>query len=71
MSNKIETLIRMANDISDFFNAEPDKEIAAKGVINHIKRSWDPRMRSDIIAYLHEDGSELSELARNALSKLN
>jgi formate dehydrogenase subunit delta len=71
MSNKIETLIRMANDISDFFNAEPDKEIAAKGVINHIKRSWDPRMRSDIIAYLHADGSELSELARNALSKLN
>ena len=71
MSNKIETLIRMANDISDFFNADPDKEIAAKGVINHIKRSWDPRMRSDIIAYLHEDGSELSELARNALSKLN
>ena len=71
MSNKIETLIRMANDISDFFNAEPDKEIAAKGVINHIKRSWDPRMRSDIIAYLHEDGSELSELARNALSKHN
>ena len=49
MSNKIETLIRMANDISDFFNAEPDKEVAAKGVINHITRSWDPRMRSDII----------------------
>ncbi|RIZ69021.1 MAG: formate dehydrogenase [Methylococcales bacterium] len=61
----------MANDISDFFNAEPDKEIAAKGVINHITRSWDPRMRSDIIAYLHEDGSELSDLAKNAVSQLN
>ncbi len=71
MSNKIETLIRMANDISDFFNAEPDKEIAAKGVINHITRSWDPRMRNDIIAYLHEDGSHLSDLAKNAVSRLS
>ncbi|MGZ8143859.1 MAG: formate dehydrogenase subunit delta, partial [Methylosarcina sp.] len=28
----IEKLIKMANDISDFFNSESDKELAAEGV---------------------------------------
>lgn len=67
---KIERLIKMANDISDFFNAESDKEIAADGVKKHILRSWDPRMRRAIIAYCQEDGSELSDLARTAVSRL-
>ncbi|MEY3786969.1 MAG: hypothetical protein RLZ75_1176, partial [Pseudomonadota bacterium] len=48
---KIDRLIRMANDISDFFNAESNKEIAAEGISKHILRSWDPRMRNDIITY--------------------
>lgn len=67
---KIERLIKMANDISDFFNAESDKESAAEGVMNHIIRSWDPRMRREIIAYLKSDGSELSDLAKAAISKI-
>ncbi len=67
---KIERLIKMANDISDFFNAESDKEAAAEGVRNHIIRSWDPRMRREIIAYLESDGSELSSLAKIAISKI-
>ena len=33
---KIERLIKMANDIGDFFNAESNKEIAAEGVKKHI-----------------------------------
>ncbi|MEY3106512.1 MAG: hypothetical protein RIT35_678 [Pseudomonadota bacterium] len=68
---KIKTLIRMANDIGDFFNAESNKEIAAEGITKHILRSWDPRMRRDIIAYLKEDGSELSALAKVAVSRLD
>ena len=32
MSNKIDILIRMANDIGNFFNAESDKELAANGI---------------------------------------
>ena len=67
---KIERLIKMANDIGDFFNAESNKEIAAEGITKHILRSWDPRMRRDIIAYCQQDGSALSELARKAVSKL-
>ena len=60
----------MANDIGNFFNAEPDKEIAAEGIKNHILRSWDPRMRTAIIAYCQEDGTELSDLVKTAITKL-
>jgi len=67
---KIERLIKMTNDISDFFNAESDKEIAVEGVKNHMQRSWEPRMREAIIAYAQKDGSGLSELARKAVGKL-
>ncbi|MFA6164443.1 MAG: formate dehydrogenase subunit delta [Methylobacter sp.] len=68
---KIERLVKMANDIANFFNSESDKEIAAEGVRNHILRSWDPRMRNAIIAYCQQDGSELSDLARTAITKLD
>jgi len=67
---KIERLIKMANDIGDFFNAESNKEIAAEGIAKHILRSWDPRMRRDIITYCQQDGSALSDLARKAISRL-
>ena len=67
---KIERLVKMANDIGNFFNSETDKEIAAEGIKNHILRSWDPRMRKAIIAYCQEDGSELSSLVKTAITKL-
>ena len=67
---KIERLVKMANDIGNFFNSETDKEIAAEGIKNHLLRSWDPRMRKAIIAYCQEDGSELSSLVKVAVSKL-
>ncbi len=67
---KIERLIKMANDISDFFNAESDKEVAVEGIKNHILRAWEPRMRQAIIAYYKENGAGLSELAKTAVSKL-
>lgn len=67
---KIERLIRMANDISNYFNAEPDRNVAIEGVRNHIAHSWEPRMRKAILEYLKNDGSELSDLAKAALKKL-
>jgi formate dehydrogenase subunit delta len=68
---KIERLIKMANDIGDFFNAESDKALAAEGVKQHILRSWDPRMRQAIIRYCQEDGSALSDLAKTAILNLD
>jgi formate dehydrogenase subunit delta len=68
---KIEILIKMANNIGDFFNAESNKEIAADGVKKHILRSWDPRMRREIIAYCRQDGTALSDLVRKAIADLD
>jgi formate dehydrogenase subunit delta len=67
---KIERLIKMANDIGNFFNAESNKETAAEGIKKHILRSWDPRMRREIIAYCQQDGAALSDLVRAAVSRL-
>ncbi|MEE9355138.1 MAG: formate dehydrogenase subunit delta [Methylococcaceae bacterium] len=67
---KIENLIKMANDIGDFFNAEEDKEIASDGVKTHIQRIWEPRMRKQLLIYFEKDGSDLSDLVKKALSKL-
>lgn len=67
---KIERLIKMANDIGDFFNAESNKEVAAEGIAKHILRSWDPRMRREIIAYCQQDGAALSDLVKTAVSRL-
>lgn len=68
---KTDRLIKMANDISDFFNAEPDKEVAAEGVKNHLMRSWEPRMRQAIIAHYQNGGDGLSELAKVAVGRLD
>jgi formate dehydrogenase subunit delta len=67
---KTETLIKMANNIGEFFNAESNKEVAAEGVKKHLERSWEPRMRKAIIAYYQEDGAKLSDLVKVAVSRL-
>jgi formate dehydrogenase subunit delta len=66
----IEKLIKMANDIADFFNSESDKEIAAEGVKKHIQRSWDSRMKKAIIKHYQDNGEGLSPLAAQAVKKL-
>ncbi len=66
----IERLIKMANDISKFFDADPDKQLAVEGIAHHIARSWEPRMRHSITEYAKTDGTGLCDLAKTAISKL-
>lgn len=66
----IERLIKMANDIGDFFKAEPERAEAIAGIANHIQRFWEPRMREQILEYVAKDGSELAELVREALKNV-
>lgn len=49
---KIEQLIVMANQIGDFFGANPDEQAAQKDIASHIKRFWAHSMRERIIAYV-------------------
>ena len=68
---RIERLVAMANDISAFFAAEPDKEEAARSTASHITRFWDPRMRQQIAAHCQAGGSGLSEVARAAIALID
>jgi formate dehydrogenase subunit delta len=67
---RIEHLVSMANDIGNFFDAEPDKAEAAKGVANHLRRFWDPRMRREIIAHYRGGGEGLNAVPRSAIAIL-
>lgn len=68
---KPERLAEMANDIANFFAADPDREEAIAGMSDHLKKFWEPRMRRQIIAHLRDHGGEgMSELAREAVGRL-
>jgi formate dehydrogenase subunit delta len=68
---RAERLVTMANDIGHFFNAEADKDEAARSVANHIKRYWDPRMRREIVShYRQAGGAGLDPLPRSAIALL-
>jgi len=41
----VQHLVKMANNIADFFTAEGDKTKAANNIANHLKSFWEPRMR--------------------------
>jgi len=67
-----EHLVKMANDIGDFFRAEPVREDAIGGIANHISRFWTKRMREKLAAYLNSGGGgDLDELPREAFRRLN
>ena len=42
---QIETLIKMANQIGDFFESHPDKVQSQEDIANHINRFWTKDMR--------------------------
>jgi formate dehydrogenase subunit delta len=67
----VEHLVQMANDIGHFFAAEPRREDAIAGIVNHIGRFWDPRMRRQIEKHLSEGGEGLEELVREAVARLS
>lgn len=66
----IEHLVKMANQIEDFFRSEPDHSAAIAGIENHLKRFWDPRMRKAIMQHVEEGGAGLGELAMAAVQRL-
>jgi formate dehydrogenase subunit delta len=65
-----EHLAQMANDIGNFFRAQPNREDAIAGIANHIASYWTRRMREKLFAQIKEDGSSLDELPREALQRL-
>jgi formate dehydrogenase subunit delta len=66
----IEHLVKMANQIGQFFRAEPDRDAAVAGIETHLRRYWEPRMRKAIVAHLEQGGEGLEDLVKAAVRKL-
>ncbi|PJI50745.1 MULTISPECIES: formate dehydrogenase subunit delta [Pseudomonas] len=66
----IENLIKMANQIGQYFASEPDRELAVRGVQQHLKNFWTPAMRRDLKAWQEQhQGAELHALVQAALTE--
>jgi formate dehydrogenase subunit delta len=67
---QVERLVAMANQIGDFFAAEAGTE-APTATATHLRRFWEPRMRTQIIAHVEAArGEGLSDVARAAVGIL-
>ena len=62
-------LVYMANQIGKFFSAQ-GSETAVTGVYEHIRKFWDPRMRSAIVKYVNDGGDKLKPPVREAVRRL-
>lgn len=62
-------LVYMANQIGKFFKAQGDAQSVA-GVAEHIKKFWDPRMRSAIFAHVDNGGAGLDPHVKKAIEQL-
>ncbi|MGH6760937.1 MAG: formate dehydrogenase subunit delta [Phyllobacterium sp.] len=63
-------LVYMANQIGRFF-ATQSKTQGPEAVANHLTMFWDPRMREEICAYLHDGGVGFDPIARQAVELLS
>ena len=66
---KIEKLVRMANQIGDYFGAMPENE-ATKGAADHLRLYWTPKMVGEIIAHLDSGDGGLNTIAADAVAEL-
>jgi formate dehydrogenase subunit delta len=63
-------LIRMVNRIGAFFAAMPDREEALRDIAMHVRRFWEPRMRSQLFEHLDKQhGEGLDAIVIEALQR--
>ncbi len=53
-----EKLIKMANQIGDFFEAYPDAELAKKDIASHLQRFWNSVMIHSIVTHVKQHQGE-------------
>jgi formate dehydrogenase subunit delta len=60
----IENLVTMANQIGAFYESMPDRKKALSDIADHIKKTWEPRMRREFLAHIdaHQTASGLSSI---------
>ena len=67
--NSVEKLVKMANQIGDFFGAQ--KIGAAAGMAEHLRKFWAPHMRESIIEHVQHGGAGLDPVAIEAIKLLD
>ncbi|MGH7934526.1 MAG: formate dehydrogenase subunit delta [Candidatus Binataceae bacterium] len=67
---EIERLVKMANQIGEFFDSQNDRAEAVNAIAQHLKNFWEPRMRHQIIEYVKGGDGELRDVVRAAILKL-
>ena len=68
-THKIDKLVRMANQIGDFYAAMPEKE-ATDGAARHLKRYWTPKMIGELVAFAESGHAGLNPTAARAVEAL-
>jgi formate dehydrogenase subunit delta len=66
---EIGDLVRMANEIADFFCGYPHAEAVA-GTAGHLRNFWDPRMRRELCEHAAAGGKGLNPIALEAAAAL-
>ena len=64
-----EKLVYMANQIGKFFAHQGEAQAAAS-IADHLRKFWDPRMRSGLREILDNGGEGLEPMARAAAERL-
>ena len=68
-TGKIDKLVRMANQIADFYAAMPERE-ATEGAAAHLSLYWTPKMIREIIAFADQGRPGLNATATRAVESL-
>jgi len=62
-------LIKMVNQIAQYFAGEPDQQQAVLSVRNHLQMFWTPGMRKELLAWqTAHQGADMHPLAQAAVS---
>ena len=68
-TGKLGKLVRMANQIGDFYAAMPERE-ATEGAASHLRLYWTPKMIREIIAFADQGRTGLNAIASRAVESL-
>ena len=66
---KREKLVRMANQIGDYYAPQPPDE-GARGVATHIRKFWTPKMIQETLSALEQQNLTLNETAARGFAIL-
>lgn len=65
-----DNLIRMVNRIGSFFAAMPNRDEALNDIAQHVRRFWEPRMRTQLFAHLDaKQGEGIDDIVKDALRR--